>query len=168
MALRASIRYMPPYPADALLACPACCLPSAGAVPGLLIRGLHLPLLACPCVVPRTACARSREVLERLKSVPPVPGTKPPILVYLGVLLQRGKLNTLESAELARCASGSGGALIHQGANLYLQPHIEGAQHATCTRNLYLQPRIEGRSMQRARQSAALRLGASGSTDPAF
>ncbi|KAF6255267.1 clathrin heavy chain [Scenedesmus sp. NREL 46B-D3] len=45
---------------------------------------------------------RTREVLERLKSVPPSPGQKPAILVYLGVLLQRGKLNALESAELAR------------------------------------------------------------------
>jgi hypothetical protein len=31
------------------------------------------------------------------------PGQKPPILVYLGVLLQKGKLNALESTELARC-----------------------------------------------------------------
>ncbi|KAI8476142.1 MAG: vesicle coat protein clathrin, heavy chain [Monoraphidium minutum] len=45
---------------------------------------------------------RTKEVVERLKSVPPTPGQKPPILVYLGVLLQRGKLNALESAELAR------------------------------------------------------------------
>lgn len=43
-------------------------------------------------------------MVERLKTVPPTPGQKPPILVYLGVLLQRGKLNTLESAELARWA----------------------------------------------------------------
>jgi hypothetical protein len=51
-------------------------------------------------------------VLERLKAVPAVAGQKPPILVYLGVLLQKGKLNALESAELARwgaegiCATG--------------------------------------------------------------
>lgn len=45
---------------------------------------------------------RTREVVERLKSVPPTPGQKPAILVYLGVLLQKGKLNALESAELAR------------------------------------------------------------------
>jgi hypothetical protein len=43
-------------------------------------------------------------VVERLKSVAPTPGQKPAILVYLGVLLQKGKLNALESAELARCA----------------------------------------------------------------
>lgn len=45
---------------------------------------------------------RTREVLERLKGVPPSPGQKPAMLVYLGVLLQKGKLNALESAELAR------------------------------------------------------------------
>jgi clathrin heavy chain len=41
-------------------------------------------------------------VVERLKGVPPTAGQKPAILVYLGVLLTRGKLNALESAELAR------------------------------------------------------------------
>jgi len=41
-------------------------------------------------------------VLERLKGTPATPGQKPAILVYLGVLLQKGKLNALESAELAR------------------------------------------------------------------
>lgn len=45
---------------------------------------------------------RTREVVERLKSLPPTAGQKPAILVYLGVLLQKGKLNALESAELAR------------------------------------------------------------------
>ncbi|GAX80055.1 hypothetical protein CEUSTIGMA_g7494.t1 [Chlamydomonas eustigma] len=45
---------------------------------------------------------RTREVLDRLKSVPTPPGQKPPLLVYLGVLLQKGKLNHLESTELAR------------------------------------------------------------------
>lgn len=51
---------------------------------------------------PQTTPAPAPQVVERLKSVPPTPGQKPPILVYLGVLLQRGKLNALESAELAR------------------------------------------------------------------
>ena len=46
---------------------------------------------------------RTREVLDRLKSVPAQPGQKPPLLIYLGVLLQKGKLNAMESAELARC-----------------------------------------------------------------
>jgi clathrin heavy chain len=45
---------------------------------------------------------RTREVMERLKTVAPQPGQKPPILIYLGVLLQKGKLNALESCELAR------------------------------------------------------------------
>lgn len=45
---------------------------------------------------------RTREVMDRLKAVVPQAGQKPPILVYLGVLLQRGKLNSAESGELAR------------------------------------------------------------------
>ncbi|KAL6748149.1 vesicle coat protein clathrin, heavy chain [Haematococcus lacustris] len=45
---------------------------------------------------------RTKEVMERLKAVSPQPGQKPPILVYLGVLLQKGKLNPQESVELAR------------------------------------------------------------------
>lgn len=45
---------------------------------------------------------RTREVMERLKAVAPAAGQKPPILVYLGVLLQKGRLNALESTELAR------------------------------------------------------------------
>ncbi len=40
--------------------------------------------------------------MDRLKAVVPQAGQKPPILVYLGVLLQRGKLNAAESGELAR------------------------------------------------------------------
>ncbi|KXZ42859.1 hypothetical protein GPECTOR_114g310 [Gonium pectorale] len=45
---------------------------------------------------------RTREVMDRLKAAVPPAGQKPPILVYLGVLLQRGKLNAAESGELAR------------------------------------------------------------------
>ncbi|GLI67875.1 hypothetical protein VaNZ11_012164 [Volvox africanus] len=45
---------------------------------------------------------RTKDVMERLKSAVPPAGQKPPILVYLGVLLQRGKLNGPESGELAR------------------------------------------------------------------
>ena len=48
---------------------------------------------------------RTREVMERLKTVAAQPGQKPPILVYLGVLLQRGKLNAQEGVELARCVA---------------------------------------------------------------
>ena len=53
---------------------------------------------------------RTKEVMDRLKAVPPGPGQKPPILVYLGVLLQKGKLNAIESAELGRYGAGGGGA----------------------------------------------------------
>lgn len=49
---------------------------------------------------------RTKEVLDRLKSVAPQPGQKPPILVYLGVLLQKGKLNATESTELGRLVLG--------------------------------------------------------------
>ena len=45
---------------------------------------------------------RTREVLDCLKTVPAQPGQKPPLLIYLGVLLQKGRLNAMESAELAR------------------------------------------------------------------
>ena len=47
---------------------------------------------------------RTKDVMERLKAVTAQTGQKPPILVYLGVLLQKGKLNALESVELARWA----------------------------------------------------------------
>lgn len=45
---------------------------------------------------------RTKEVMERLKTVQPQPGQRPPILIYLGGLLQRGKLNQSESTELGR------------------------------------------------------------------
>jgi hypothetical protein len=51
---------------------------------------------------------RTREVLERLKGAAPPAGQKAPILVYLGTLLQRGRLNSYESAELARWGRGLG------------------------------------------------------------
>lgn len=58
-------------------------------------------------LMPTTNCQpqgmlRTKEVMERLKSVTTQPGQKPPILIYLGVLLQKGKLNVMESTELAR------------------------------------------------------------------
>lgn len=58
--------------------------------------------------------------MERLKGVAPPPGQKPPILVYLGLLLQKGKLNGPESAELARCGAGTGGAAGGRGGRLGL------------------------------------------------
>ena len=52
--------------------------------------------------LPSQGQLRTREVLDRLKSAAAQPGQKPPLLIYLGVLLQKGKLNAMESAELAR------------------------------------------------------------------
>lgn len=54
--------------------------------------------------------------MDRLKAVVPQAGQKPPILVYLGVLLQRGKLNSAESGELARW--GARGRLWSSGAGV--------------------------------------------------
>jgi hypothetical protein len=51
---------------------------------------------------------RTREVMEKLKAVAPAPGQKAPILVYLGLLLQKGRLNAYESSELARWGGGGG------------------------------------------------------------
>ncbi|KAF5839265.1 clathrin heavy chain 2 [Dunaliella salina] len=45
---------------------------------------------------------RTKITMDRLKAVAPQPGQKPPILVYLGLLLQKGKLNPSESGELTR------------------------------------------------------------------
>eukprot|EP00210_Caulerpa_lentillifera_P001245 g1201.t1 len=45
---------------------------------------------------------RNAETMEKLKAVPAQPGQKSPILVYFGILLSRGKLNKIESAELAK------------------------------------------------------------------
>jgi len=46
---------------------------------------------------------RTPATLERLRAAAAAPGQKPPILVYLGLLLARGgKLNAAEGAELAR------------------------------------------------------------------
>lgn len=67
----------------------------------LFAAGQHKEAAECAAESPQ-GILRTREVVERLKSVAPTPGQKPAILVYLGVLLQKGKLNALESAELAR------------------------------------------------------------------
>eukprot|EP00211_Chloroparvula_japonica_P000498 CAMPEP_0119134882 /NCGR_PEP_ID=MMETSP1310-20130426/18147_1 /TAXON_ID=464262 /ORGANISM="Genus nov. species nov., Strain RCC2339" /LENGTH=1640 /DNA_ID=CAMNT_0007125725 /DNA_START=25 /DNA_END=4944 /DNA_ORIENTATION=+ len=45
---------------------------------------------------------RTRETIERFKAIQAAPGTTSPLLQYFGVLLQKGKLNSLESVELAR------------------------------------------------------------------
>ena len=44
---------------------------------------------------------RTKETIDRFKSVPPVQGQTSPLLVYFGTLLGRGKLNAYESVELA-------------------------------------------------------------------
>lgn len=55
---------------------------------------------------------RTKEVMERLRASPAPAGQKAPLLIYLGVLLQKAKLNGAESAELARCARARPG---HEG-----------------------------------------------------
>ena len=45
---------------------------------------------------------RTRETLERFKALPAQAGQPSPLLQYFGVLLQKGKLNQLESVELAK------------------------------------------------------------------
>ncbi|EIE26635.1 clathrin heavy chain [Coccomyxa subellipsoidea C-169] len=45
---------------------------------------------------------RTKETIDRFKSVAPTPGQTSPLLVYFGTLLTRGKLNVFESAELAQ------------------------------------------------------------------
>lgn len=67
----------------------------------LFAAGQYKEAAECAAESPQ-GLLRTREVVERLKGVAPTPGQKPAILVYLGVLLQKGKLNALESAELAR------------------------------------------------------------------
>ncbi|KAI9629120.1 hypothetical protein H4Q26_018312 [Puccinia striiformis f. sp. tritici PST-130] len=45
---------------------------------------------------------RTSQTIEQFKAVPMQPGQLSPILQYFGILLERGKLNTHESLELAR------------------------------------------------------------------
>jgi clathrin heavy chain len=45
---------------------------------------------------------RTKETIDRFKSVAPTPGQTSPLLVYFGTLLTRGRLNVFESAELAQ------------------------------------------------------------------
>ena len=50
----------------------------------------------------RQGVLRTKETIDRFKSVAPTPGQTSPLLVYFGTLLTRGKLNAHESAELAQ------------------------------------------------------------------
>lgn len=45
---------------------------------------------------------RTKETIQRFKSVAPTPGQTSPLLVYFGTLLTRGRLNKFESVELAQ------------------------------------------------------------------
>ncbi len=49
---------------------------------------------------------RNADTMEKLKSAPVQPGQKSPLLVYFGNLLGRGKLNAIESVELAKIVLG--------------------------------------------------------------
>ena len=50
----------------------------------------------------RQGVLRTKETIDRFKSVAPTPGQTSPLLVYFGTLLTRGRLNAHESAELAQ------------------------------------------------------------------
>jgi hypothetical protein len=50
----------------------------------------------------RQGVLRTKETVDRFKSVPPAPGQSSPLLVYFGTLLTRGRLNKFESVELAQ------------------------------------------------------------------
>mmetsp|Transcript_17321 Transcript_17321/g.52085 ORF Transcript_17321/g.52085 Transcript_17321/m.52085 type:complete len:1674 (-) Transcript_17321:219-5240(-) len=81
-------------------------LPGAEALIGqqfekLWAAGQYKEAAECAAESPQ-GLLRTPQVLERLRAVPPVAGQKPPILVYLGVLLQKGQLNQAESTELGR------------------------------------------------------------------
>ena len=45
---------------------------------------------------------RTTQTIQRFKTAPPMPGQPTPLLQYFSILLEKGKLNTIESLELAR------------------------------------------------------------------
>ena len=61
----------------------------------------HITLIQLP-VSCFQGVLRTKETIQRFKSVAPTPGQTSPLLVYFGTLLTRGKLNAFESAELAQ------------------------------------------------------------------
>jgi len=61
----------------------------------------HIALLLLPVLLFQ-GVLRTKETIQRFKSVAPTPGQTSPLLVYFGTLLTRGKLNAFESAELAQ------------------------------------------------------------------
>ena len=60
------------------------------------------------CSASPRGALRTRETVERFKGVPAPAGQPSPLLVYFGTLLTRGKLNALESAELATLVLAQG------------------------------------------------------------
>lgn len=45
---------------------------------------------------------RTAATIQRFQQIPAVPGSPPPVFQYFSVLLERGKLNSMESIELTR------------------------------------------------------------------
>ncbi|CAN0457854.1 unnamed protein product, partial [Hapterophycus canaliculatus] len=49
-----------------------------------------------------TGILRTAATIQRFQQIPAVPGSPPPVFQYFSVLLERGKLNGMESIELTR------------------------------------------------------------------
>ena len=71
---------------------------------------------------------RTPETIARFQAAPAAPGQPTPILTYFGMLLEKGKLNAMESLELAK-------PVIQQGKQQLLQKWI-GEEKLECTEEL--------------------------------
>ena len=71
---------------------------------------------------------RTPETIARFQAAPTTPGQPTPILTYFGLLLEKGKLNAMESLELAK-------PVIQQGKQQLLQKWI-GEDKLECTEEL--------------------------------
>jgi len=71
---------------------------------------------------------RTPETIQRFQAAPAAPGQPSPILTYFGMLLEKGKLNAMESVELAR-------PVIQQGKQALLQKWIS-EEKLECTEEL--------------------------------
>jgi clathrin heavy chain len=71
---------------------------------------------------------RTPETIQRFQQAPAAPGQPSPILTYFGMLLEKGKLNAMESLELAK-------PVIQQGKQQLLQKWI-GEDKLECTEEL--------------------------------
>mmetsp|Transcript_18442 Transcript_18442/g.51982 ORF Transcript_18442/g.51982 Transcript_18442/m.51982 type:complete len:1203 (-) Transcript_18442:1971-5579(-) len=71
---------------------------------------------------------RTPETIQRFQAAPPAPGQPSPILTYFGMLLEKGKLNAMESLELAK-------PVIQQGKQALLQKWIS-EEKLECTEEL--------------------------------